>query len=83
MDQPGKVANPARGQLNRENDTGREWDGNNLYCGGTGTAGTETSNGRGRETSVGKGIIATVSVPVPFPYRPDHFSRPDFYRAKP
>ena len=55
--------------------TGREWDGNSSSCGGTGNAGTEISNGRGRETSVGKGNIATV--PVPFPYRPD------FYRAKP
>ena len=63
--------------------TGREWDGNSSSCGGTGNAGTEISNGRGRETSVGKGNIATVPVPVPFPYRPDHFSRPDLYRAEP
>ena len=57
--------------------TGREWDGNNLSCGGTGNAGTEISNGRGRETSVEKKNIATVPVPVPF------LHRPDFYRAKP
>ena len=64
--------------------TGGEWDGNNSSSyGGTGNAGTEISNGRGRETSVGKRNIATVPVPVPFPYRPDHFSSPDFYRAKP
>ena len=44
---------------------GREWDANSSSCGGTGNAGTEISNGRGRETSVGKGNIATVPVPVP------------------
>ena len=63
--------------------TGREWDGSISSCDGTGNAGTEISNGIGRETSVGKGNIAIVPVPVPFPYRPDNFSRPDFYRAKP
>ena len=46
--------------------TGREWDGNSSSCGGTGNAETEISNGRSRETSVGKGNIATVPVPVPF-----------------
>ena len=45
--------------------TGRKWDGNSSSCGGTGNAETEISNGRGRETSVGKGNIATVPVPVP------------------
>ena len=63
--------------------TGREWDGNSSSCVGTGNAGTEISNGRGRETSIGKGNIATVPVPVPFPYRSDHFSRSDLYRAEP
>ena len=53
--------------------TEREWDRNSSSCGGTGNAGTEISNGRGRETSVGKRNIATVPVPVPFPYRPVHF----------
>ena len=33
--------------------TGREWDGNSSSCGGTENAGTEISNGRGRETLVG------------------------------
>ena len=66
-----------------DNGMGREWDGNSSSRGGTGNAGTEINNGRDRETSVGKGNIATVPVPVPFPYRPDHFSRPDVYRAKP
>ena len=47
--------------------TGREWDGNNSSCGGTGNAGTEISNGRGRETSVGKGNIATVPTTFPVP----------------
>ena len=50
--------------------TGREWDGNSSSC-------------RGRETSVGKENIATVPASVPFPYRPDHFSRPDLYRTEP
>ena len=63
--------------------TEREWDGNSSSCGGTGNAGTKISNGRGLEPLVGKGNIANAPVPVPFPYRPDHFSRPDLYRAKP
>ena len=67
--------------------TGREWDGNSSSCGGTGNAGTEISNGRGRETSVGKGNIATVPVPVPFPYRsrtvPTTFPVPTFTARSP
>ena len=60
--------------------TGREWDGNNSSsCGGTGNAGTEISNGRGRERKYRNRFRS-----VPFPYRPDHFfSRPDLYRAEP
>ena len=77
-----KVGNGMRSEW-ADSGTGSEWDGNSSSCGGTRNAGKEISNGRGRETSVGKRNIATVPVPVPFPYRPDHFSRPDLYRAEP
>ena len=61
-----KVGNGMGGEW-ADSGTGREWDGNSSSCGATGNAGTEISNGRGRETSVGKGNIATVSVPRTVP----------------
>ena len=60
----------------------------------TGNAGIGISNGRGRETQEQESVTREIgnhrsgkeiSFPFPFPYRsrtvPDHFSRPDLYRA--
>ena len=55
---------------------------------GTGTVhlavGRETREHKSVTGEVGKHRSGKeISQPFPFPYRPDHFSRPDFYRAKP
>ena len=88
----GQTVGSGTGERVSKSGTGTGWEASGQIVAreesGTGTVhlavGRETREHKLVTEEVGKHRSGKeISQPFPFPYRPDHFSRPDFYRAKP